>query len=435
MRGPTRAATARSSTDARRAADAVSVTTCLRAPWVLPMTGPPLRDAWVTTARGRVVAVGTGRPPDGPGVEHRDVGDSVLLPGLINAHTHLELSWLWGKVPPAASLPAWVSDLMRQRFARAGGDDPAPIRQAIIDALEAGTAAVGDVANTAATQQALARSRLHGVVFRELIGFNPADPDAIVEAAAADAAAHRTARVEVHLAAHAPYSVAPDLLRRIAARAAAEGGVCSVHVGESPDEVEFLRSGGGRWRRVLEARGAWNPRWTPPGCGPVEYLDRLGVLGPSLLAVHCVQCDGADLARLAAAGATIVTCPRSNVWVGVGSPPASRFFASGARVAIGTDSLASASDLNLFSELAALHHLAPEVAPRRLLESATRAGAEALGRRDLGVIAPGARARLIAVDLPRRVTDVEAHLVEGVHPSQVAWAVWDAHGRREAYVS
>ena len=101
--------------------DAAS-TTCLRAPWVLPIAGPPLRDGWVTVARGRVVALGTGRPPDGPGVETRDLGHAVLLPGLINAHTHLELSWLWGKVPPAPSLPAWVSNLMGQRFAR-GADD------------------------------------------------------------------------------------------------------------------------------------------------------------------------------------------------------------------------------------------------------------------------------------------------------------------------
>ena len=99
----------------------MSVTTCLRAPWVLPIAGPPLRDGWVTVARGRVVALGTGRAPDGPGVETRDLGHAVLLPGLINAHTHLELSWLWGKVPPAASLPDWVSNLMGQRFARTGG--------------------------------------------------------------------------------------------------------------------------------------------------------------------------------------------------------------------------------------------------------------------------------------------------------------------------
>ena len=237
---------------------------------MLPIAGPPLRDAWVTVAEGRVVALGTGRPPDGAGVERRDLGHSVLLPGLINAHTHLELSWLWGKVPPAASLPAWVSDLMGQRFAGGSGDDVRPIRQAVIDALEAGTAAVGDVANTAATQQALAASRLHGVVFREVVGFNPADPGALVDAAAADVEAHRSPRVRAHVVPHAPYSVAPEVIRILAARAAAPGAVCSIHVGESPDEVEFLQTGGGRWREVLEARKAWNPGWTPPGCGPVD---------------------------------------------------------------------------------------------------------------------------------------------------------------------
>jgi aminodeoxyfutalosine deaminase len=412
----------------------VSVTTCLRAPWVLPIVAPPIRDGWVTVARGRVVAVGEGRPPDGPGIEVRDLGHSVLLPGLVNAHTHLELSWLWGKVPPAASLPVWVANLLGQRFGGAG-DDPTKIRPATIDALEAGTAAVGDVANTPATQQALARNKLHGVVFREIVGFNPADPAALVAAAVRDADAHRSPRVEAHVVPHAPYSVSPDVIRLLAARADAPGAVCSMHVGESPEEVEFLHTGRGAWRDVLEMRNAWNPRWTPPACGPIAYLDRLGLVGPRLVAVHCVQCTDAELARLAGAGAVVVTCPRSNVWVGVGSPPASRFFASGARVAIGTDSLASASDLNLFSELAALHALAPEVPPARLLESATRIGAEAIGRPDLGVIAPGARARLITVDLPEGVGDVEAHLVEGVHPSQVAWAVWDAHGVREAYVS
>ena len=410
------------------------MTTCLRAPWVLPIVGPPLRDAWVTVSGGRVVALGTGRPPDGAGVEHRDLGHSVLLPGLINAHTHLELSWLWGKVPPAASLPAWVSNLMGQRFAQAG-DDPARMRLAIIDALEAGTAAVGDVANTSASQRALAKSRLRAVVFRELVGFNPADPAALIDTAAQDVEAHRSPRVPAHVVPHAPYSVSPDVLRLLGARATQPGAICSIHVGESPDEIEFLQTGGGRWREVLDARGAWNPRWTPPACGPVEYLDRLGVVGPSLLAVHCVQCTDAELARLAAAGATVVTCPRSNVWVGVGNPPAARFFASGARIAIGTDSLASATDVNLFSELAALHTLAPAVPPSRLLESATRIGAEAIGWPDLGVIAPGARARLITVDLPSGVKDVERYLVEGVHPSQVAWAVWDAQGRRESYVS
>ena len=220
---------------------------------MLPIAGPPLRDAWVTVAEGRVVALGTGRPPDGAGVERRDLGHSVLLPGLINAHTHLELSWLWGKVPPAASLPAWVSDLMGQRFAGGSGDDVRPIRQAVIDALEAGTAAVGDVANTAATQQALAASRLHGVVFREVVGFNPANPGALVDAAAADVEAHRSPRVRAHVVPHAPYSVAPEVIRILAARAAAPGPSAASTSGSRPTRSNSCRpaaaAGARCWRR------------------------------------------------------------------------------------------------------------------------------------------------------------------------------------------
>ena len=131
--------------------------------------------------------------------------------------------------------------------------------------------------------------------------------------------------------------------------------------------------------------------------------------------------DDADLARLAASGATLVTCPRSNLWVGVGPPPVERFYASGVRIAVGTDSLASNSDLNVFSELALLHRLAPSVEPSRLLASATREGALALGLDDMGHLAPGALARIIAIDLPLDVRNVEEYLVEGIEPTQIAW--------------
>jgi cytosine/adenosine deaminase-related metal-dependent hydrolase len=248
------------------------------------------------------------------------------------------------------------------------------------------------------------------------------EPDAVIARAEAELAGTvHPPRVHLQLAAHAPYSVSPALVVAVARRAQARGVPCSMHVGESPEEIEFLRSGRGPWRDLLEARGVWNPAWQPPGCGPVEYLDRLGLVGPHLLAVHGVQCTDAELRLLAARRATLVTCPRSNVWVGVGHPPVARFYASGVHVAIGTDSLASATDLNVFSELAALHSVAPEVPPRRLIESATRTGALALGLKGLGAIQPGAIARLITVDVPAGLRDAERYLVEGVDPGQVAW--------------
>ena len=138
--------------------------------------------------------------------------------------------------------------------------------------------------------------------------------------------------------------------------------------------------------------------------------------------MHGVQLQTPALERLAAIGCTLVTCPRSNQWVGVGAPPIERFYASGVRVAIGTDSLASVADLNVFSELKTMRWLAPAVSPRRLLESATMAGARAVGLdADLGTIETGKRAELIAVDVPASVIDVEEYLVSGITPGAIRW--------------
>ena len=196
----------------------------------------------------------------------------------------------------------------------------------------------------------------------------------------------------------------------------------SVHLGESAQELQFLREGTGEWRTLLERLGVWNPAWTPPCCGPVEYLDRLGMVNARLLAVHGVQFDDGELGRLKAADATVVTCPRSNEWTGAGEPPIERFYASGVRVAIGTDSLASVDDLNMFHELAAVRRLAPSIPAATLLASATLSGAQALGfASELGSIAPGKRAQLFAVRVPEATTDVEEYLVNGIEPPDIHW--------------
>jgi aminodeoxyfutalosine deaminase len=420
--------------------------TRFHAAWVLPITSPPLRDGWVTVRDGRIIDIGSGKVPSSAGVETIDLGRVAMLPGLVNAHTHLELSFLWGKVPPADSLVDWVSRMMAERTALApAADDTSAIDNAILDMEEAGTAAVGDIANTFASVAPIAKSRLHGVVFRELIGFNVADPAARVAAVRAEIAALPSADtlsapatgsrtptpmgtatltppVRVTLAPHAPYSVSPGLFRAIASDPETARGVSSVHLGESLDEVRFLEHGDGAFRALLERVGAWNPSWDVPRCGPAEYLESLGVLSPRLLAVHGVRLRDDELKLLARHATTLVTCPRSNVWVGSGNPPIERFYASGVRVAVGTDSLASATDLNIFSEIALMHHIAPHVPPARLLASATVEGARALGFDQLGFIASGAHARLITVDLPATLRDVETYLVEGIDPGQIAWA-------------
>jgi cytosine/adenosine deaminase-related metal-dependent hydrolase len=401
----------------------------LRARWVLPVASPPIDEGWVAIDEGRVVATGAERrrsPRPASGAEV-DLGRAALMPGLVNAHTHLELAWLAGRVPSSKRFTDWVRELMALR--RTEPDASAdrvlePMRRAILSSRAAGAALIGDVANTLVSVPALSAVDQPAAVFFELLRFRALEADAVVaDALATLASARPDPSVRVTLAAHAPYSVSAPLFKQIHAAVSRDpASRTSVHLGESAEEIELLAHGTGPWRGLLEALGAWDDQWEPPRATPAEYLDGLGVLGPQTIAVHGVQLSAADLRTLAARGTTLVTCPRSNRHVGVGDPPIARFYESGVRVAVGTDSLASAPDLNLWSELHAMRKLAPHVPARQLLESATRAGAEALGFGDeFGTIAPGRRAALIAVDVAPGVADVEEYLVSGIDSSQVRW--------------
>ncbi len=396
-----------------------------RALWVVPISGPPIRDGWVTVDGGRVAALGQRRAAPAP--DERDLGDVALMPGLVNAHTHLELSYLRGAIPLSSSFVDWIRSVIaarRQRPAPAAPVILLSVNRAIEEAAACGTALVGDISNTLVTFGPLARSSLAAVVFNEVIRFNGADAVSVVEEASRQLEALLpTDLVRTSLAAHAPYSVAPLVFREI--RRAIDRDPfarCSVHLSESAEEVEFIRTGQGPWRAMLEELGSWDPSWVAPRVSPVQYLDDSGFLDERVLAVHGVHMTSSDLVRLAARRTTLVTCPRSNRCTGAGAPPLEAFYASGVRVAVGTDSLASAPSLNVFDELAAMRALAPAVPASALLDSATRQGARALGfESEFGSIEPGKRARLLAVSVPSGTRDVEEYLLGGVRPDEIRW--------------
>jgi aminodeoxyfutalosine deaminase len=396
--------------------------TAYRAAWICPIDQPPIPNGVIRVHDGRIVAVGAIESANlDPLV---DLGSVAVLPGLVNAHTHLELSWLRDRIPPASKFTDWVKTLFAIRGrpdSVMGGEQIALIHEAIAELRATGTVAVGDISNSLASVAPMRQGDLDGVVFHELLGFKERD-GALVEATRMARTGAANAGARVSLAPHAPYSTSLELFGAIrSAVNELEHPIMSVHLGESPEEVELLEKGSGPWRGMLEMIGAWRDDWAIPECDPVSYLDRHGLLDSRTLVIHGVQFGDAALSRLAEIGATVVTCPRSNQWVGVGYPPIDRFYQSGVNVAVGTDSLASVDDLNLFSELKTMRWLAPHVPASKILESATQIGARALGLDDLGSLTPGKRAEMIAVKVPPDVPDVEEFLLSGIAPSQIAW--------------
>src|SRR5579862_2828972 len=223
-----------------------------RARWVLPIDQPPIRDGWIQISGDRIAAVGGGRSPDAA----RDLGDVALMPGLVNAHTHLELSWMANLVPPASSMADWIQTLLRVRRTgpAADGESEAAATHVAGTMVASGTVLVGDISNSGMTASVLNAVGLGGVVFRELLGFNHADPGGAVREAWSQST--ESPEIAYSVVAHAPYSVSPALFRAIAA--ARRHAPLAVHLAESLDEMEFVRTGGGPMREMLERLGVWD---------------------------------------------------------------------------------------------------------------------------------------------------------------------------------
>ena len=380
----------------------------LAAGWVLPVSAAPIRDGAVAVEDGRIAWVGPAETAERSGAEVRDLGAGVLLPGLVNAHCHLELSHLAGAVAAGSGFSEWVGALVSARSSESGEQVRAAAGSAALGMAAAGTAAVGDVSNRLEHLDLLAAAGLRAVVYHELIGWDPARAEAVLAAAEARVAALKALPgVAVELAAHAPHSVSPELFAALRRR----GGPASLHLAESPDEERFLRSGDGPWCGFLESRGLGHVPFVAPGTSAVRYADSLGVLHPGLLAVHCVQATPDDCRLLAERGVSVAVCPRSNRFLGVGLPPVAEMLAAGVNVCVGTDSLASSPSLDVLADLRALHAELPDMPPSRLLEMATVNGARALGLGDLGALAPGKTAALAFLAAQRRIKDPLAYLL------------------------
>jgi aminodeoxyfutalosine deaminase len=363
---------------------------------------PIAGGAVVLDASERIIAVGEGAALRRrfPGVAFEEHA-AVLLPGLVNAHTHLELSALRGRVPGGRGFVAWVGAMLAARAQAAPEQDAEAIEVAVSELLAAGTVAVGEVSNTLAAVEALGSAPLLGRVFHEVYGLRRDTGETMLRFAdqqRAELPAFPT-NLSYAPAPHTPYTLHPEVLQAVLASARALGQRTSLHLCEHPAERAFLLHGGGPFAEFLIAREASAVDWQPPALDPVRYAERLGALAPDVLCVHLTDARDDEIAMLAAARAPVVLCPRSNLHIELALPPLLALLAAGVRPALGSDSLASCPSLDVLEEARSLSVRFPGVAPRLLLAMATSFGAEALGLSEhVGTLAPGLGPGVIAFE-------------------------------------
>ena len=383
---------------------------------VCPVATAPIARGAVVVQHGRVIDVG---PADAVRARHpaepiHDLGDRVILPGLINAHTHLELSWMADVELPGGDVGRWVRALLTVRDDADVSRRLGAIDWAIDSLVERGVVAIGDVSNGLDSVGPLVKSPLEAIVFHELLGPDPAAADA-----AFDAARDRIAQVSqqhdptsggvrLSIVPHAAHTTSLSLTRRCAVAAIRAELPLSVHTAEHVHERELLRDGDGPFVELFRDRGGWEPSWRAPVRSSVAALQAAGALGAGTLLVHAIDVDGEDLDAIATSGATVVTCPRSNRFLGCGEAPIDAFVERKIPLAVATDSLASAPDLDPWAELAALLKRHPGLDRDVALASVTLTPARALGLdHRLGSIEIGKAASLIAVTPAAPRADVE----------------------------
>lgn len=358
------------------------MTEAFRAARILTMNPdcPEISDGGILVREGRILAIGTWREVAPDGV-HRDLGAVTVVPGLINAHAHLELSHLAGRVPPGLGFAVWADTLFAAM--RESRVTEADLELAVAAARARGTCHVADVVGREffMVRRVLERQGVGGFLFHELSGggreFRPGSLPG-----------------DWSPGVHSLYSTEQGLAQTIKQWCVSRDLPFSLHLAEAPGENELFRTGRGDFADFLRARRILPKGFAPPGLSAVRFAHELGLLDGRTLAVHCVQLDESDVDILAASGASVCLCPRSNRWIGVGDAPVAALHASQVPLCLGTDSLASVPDLDLWQELHVVRALLPaSVSLTDLLALVTRNPARLLGvDAEIGSLDAGKRA-------------------------------------------
>ncbi|MBA3522927.1 MAG: amidohydrolase family protein [Gemmatimonadales bacterium] len=363
----------------------------LTAGWVIPIESRPIeRGAMLVGEDGRIQAVGPDASvPRPPQALVEDFADSALLPGLVNTHTHLELTGLKGQ-ETGPDFAAWIIGVRDLKAARSSEQFLAAARRGVASCFAAGVTAVADTGDSGTAIRALAEAGVAAVAYHEVFG--PHADDACgslrgLQRSVAELAAYATGRLRLGVSPHAPYTVSGPLYAATSRWARAEGLPVAVHLAESTAEFQLLSRGTGAFADLWRERKI--PLPSPLGRTPVEWLDDHGVLGHGTLCIHLVQAGPSDLDRIARSGSAVAHCPLSNRAHQHGDAPVAGLLSRGVRVGLGTDSVLSVGRLDLLAEARAARLLAG-INAEVSLALCTLGGARALGlEAEIGSLVPG----------------------------------------------
>lgn len=392
----------------------------LRARIVLPISRPAIADGAVFLSGNRVTAVGPWREVSrAHGGAVKDMGPVILMPGLVNAHCHLDYTDMSGQ-PAPKRFPDWIKGLLARKAAASYADYAQAWLRGAAMLRRTGTTTVGDIeAVPELLPEVWSSTPLRVGSFLEMTGVHSGrDPKVILQEAAGKIAKLHPERGFAGLSPHALYSTTPELLRLTAKLAVQRGWVVTMHVAESIDEYDMCVHKKGALYDWLKKQRDMSD------CGhgtPLKQVRQSGLLGGNFLAVHANYIDREDIEALAQTQSSVVHCPRSHAYFRHQAFPYQELAAAGVNVCLGTDSLASVTpsrpgpELNLFTEMQTFAKINPTVPPPDILRMATVNGARALGLKgSAGEIAPNSFADLITIPFDGDLEEAESAVVQHV---------------------
>jgi len=348
--------------------------------------------------RGAVIEAVGPESAVGPAPNHRELGELALLPGLVNAHTHLELTHLRGRLPARRPMPQWLYALKTHWPAVA--DTGGAVADGAAEALKTGTTALGDVCHDNRAWRVIKQTALRSVCYAEIMGIGPLAEGAFERLGKHIRGCRATTRLRFGLCPHSPYTTGEEVYRQTVALARRRRWPLATHLAETEGERQLLLHGSGKLLDFLLHMGLMNSSVQIPGCTPVDFAQRVGMFdGPATL-LHCNFIDDRELKLLAKTSSSVVCCPGSNDFFGRSGHRYAEMLDAGINVAVGTDSLASNASLDMLAELQRLR-AEGKVDNQTILKMGTMNGARALGCDDaIGTLEPGKQADWIAVRVP-----------------------------------